>query len=78
MPRVLERWSTFLEVAHLVPASLRGEIAFWKLLFAESFPVSVADTHYIAHHLPHLTLRVTAELQYLVTGNRSKTGWVWE
>lgn len=78
MRSVLERWSKFLELASLVPASLCGEIAFWKLLFAKNIPVSVADTHYTAHHLPHLTLRVTAELQHLVMGDRSETDYVWE
>ena len=78
MPSVLERWSKFLEVASLVPASLHGDIASGNL-FAKCIPVSVADdTHYTAHHLPHLTLRVVAELQCLVMGNRTETGYVWE
>lgn len=67
MPSVLERWSKFLEVVSLVHGSLCGKIAFWKLLFAKSIPVPVADTHYAAHHLPHLTPRVKADLQRLAS-----------
>lgn len=58
----------------MIPVSLSGETAFWKPLLAKSIPVSVADTHDTAHPLPRLTLRVMAELQYLLMGNRNKTG----